>query len=166
MAKTKAMGTEYQIIAKGTWEQVADASRITKEIIKETQPRSSNLFDDNYGQVKLENKILTGYLPPQEGDSFADYKTRINQIYLGTGIIGKIASLFKGDKIQFYFNLILNDGESTLKIESVTRERQYQATINASGDFSKRGASIATGLKEALERDSIQHSYKTIDKLI
>ena len=71
-----------------------------------------------------------------------------------------------GDQIPLQFYSIKNNGESTLRVESTTRERKYQATISASGDYSKRGDSIATGLKEALEQNSIQHSYKTIDKLI
>ena len=120
------------------------------------------MFDSN--QVELENKILTAYSSPKEGESFAEYKARFCKVY--SGIKGKLVSLFIKKKVPLYFDLIKNNGESTLRVESITREGKYQATISASGDYSKRGASIATGLKEALERNSIQHSYKTLDKLI
>jgi len=194
MAEIKSMGTEYQIITKGTWEQVAKACRITKAVIKNTQPKTCFF---NSREIEAIKSALTKYLTPKEEENFADYKNRVLEKYSGikeklkslltennipftgyrdnnrfitayseTGIKGKLKSLLIRNKVQFHFNLIEFKGESTLRVESTTRERKYQATISASRDYSKRGASIAAGLKEALEQNSIPHSYKTLDKLI
>ncbi|MEA3514699.1 MAG: hypothetical protein U9R34_04440 [Nanoarchaeota archaeon] len=194
MAEIKSIGTEYQIIAEGTWEQVAEACRITKTVIKETQP---NTCFFNSREIEAIKSALTKYLTPKEKENFADYKNRVSEKYSGikeklnslltennipftgfrhdnrfvaayseTGIKGKLKSLLIRNKVPFHFNLIEFKGENTLKVESITREKEYQATISASGDYSKRGDSIATGLKEALELNSIPYSYKTLDKLI
>ena len=194
MAEIKSMGTEYKIIAEGTWEQVAKACRITKAVIKNTQPKTCL---SNSREIEAIKSALTKYLTPKDGENFADYKNRIFEKYSGikeklkslliednlpftgyrdnnrfvaayseTGIKGKLKSLLIRNTVPFHFNLIEFKGESTLLVESITREKEYQATISASGDYSKRGDSIATGIKEALEQNSIPHSYKTLDKLI
>jgi hypothetical protein len=163
MGKNKSIGTEYQIAAQGTWEQVAESVRTTKEAIKSTQPIAS-FFSS--GEIEVENRILRAYLVPKEGEIFGDYKERLIQTFSGNGVRGKLASLLSGKKITFNFHLTQNNGESTLRIDSVTQEGGYQAKIRASGDYTERGASIATGVKESLERGSVQHTYKTLDKLI
>lgn len=53
-------------------------------------------------------------------------------------------------KVPINFHLTQNNGESTLRVASVTREGKYQATISASGDYAEIGASIATGAKIGL----------------
>ena len=163
MARIKSMGKEYQITAEGSWDQVVKACRITEIVIKDTQQKVSSGYSN---KIINQNSVLKSYLIPKEGETFTDYKNRVIKRDLGTGIKGKLVSFLIGDQIPLQFYSIKNNGESTLRVESTTRERKYQATISASGDYSKRGDSIATGLKEALEQNSIQHSYKTIDKLI
>jgi len=167
-SKTKSMGTEYQIVAKGNWEQVADVARITKEAIESTRAEEGffTVSPLTMESGELENRILKAYLLPQEGETFADYKNRFIQAFAGTGAKGKLASLLSGKKVQLNFHLFRNGGESTLKIESLIGEGRYQATIGASGDYSDRGASIATDVKEALEQASVQHTYRTLDRLI
>ncbi len=54
-----------------------------------------------------------------------------------------VLKLLIGDKVPFNFHLTQNNGESTVKVDSVTREGKYQATISVSGDYIERGASIA-----------------------
>jgi hypothetical protein len=61
-----------------------------------------------------------------------------------------VLKLLIGNKVQFNFHLTQNNGESTLRVDSVTREGKYQATTIASGDYAERGASIATGVKIGL----------------
>ena len=68
--------------------------------------------------------------------------------------------------VPFNFHLTQNNCESTLRVDFVTREGKYQATISASGDYAERGASIARGVRESLEQDAVQYTYKTLDKLI
>ncbi len=163
MAKTKSMGTEYKIITKGSWKQVAEAARILKGAIEDTQPRAYSFSMNN---TESENRVLKGYLVPKDGENFADYKSRFIQAHLGTGLKGKLALLLSGNEISFDFELALNSGESRLKIKSIARELKYQSTIGASGDYSERGASIAAGLKKALEKNSVKYSYNTLDRLI
>jgi hypothetical protein len=55
-----------------------------------------------------------------------------------------------GKKVPFNFHLTQNNGESTLRVDSVTGEGKYQATISASGNYAERGASIAIGVKIGL----------------
>jgi hypothetical protein len=61
-----------------------------------------------------------------------------------------VLKLLIGKKVPFNFHLTQNNGESTLRVDSVTREGKYQATISASGDYAERGSSIATGAKIGL----------------
>ena len=61
-----------------------------------------------------------------------------------------LLKLLIGKKVPFNFHLTQNNGESTLRVDSVTREGKYQTTISASGDYAERGASIATGAKIGL----------------
>ena len=61
-----------------------------------------------------------------------------------------LLKLLIGKKVPFNFHLTQNNGESTLRVDSVTREGKYQATISASGNYAERGASIATGVKIGL----------------
>jgi len=161
MVEIKSIGTEYQIIIKGPWEQVAKAGRITKAIIKNTQSRTCFF---NSKEIEAIKNVLTKYLTPKEEENFTDYRDRVFEKY--SGIKEKLKELLIDNKGPFHFNLIEFKGESTLLVESIIREKEYQATISTSGDYSKRGASIATGLKEALEQNSIPFSYKTLDKLI
>jgi hypothetical protein len=163
MAKTKSMGNEYQIVVQGTWEQIAECVRTTKEAIESSQPRASSREDE---AVELENRFLRAYLVPQERESFGQYKDRVMHAFIGEGVKGKLASLLVGKKVPFNFYSTKNEGESTLKVESVTRENIYHATISASGDYADRGESIATVLKESLEQGTINHTYKTLDRLI
>jgi hypothetical protein len=55
-----------------------------------------------------------------------------------------------GKKVPFNFHLTQNNGGSTLRVDSVTGEGKYQATISASGNYAERGASIAIGVKIGL----------------
>ena len=50
-------------------------------------------------------------------------------------------------KVPSNFHLTQNNGESTLRVDSVTGEGKYQATISASGNYAERGALIAIGVK-------------------
>jgi hypothetical protein len=61
-----------------------------------------------------------------------------------------VLKLLIGKKVPFNFHLTQNNGESTLRVDSVTREGKYLATISASGDYAERGSSIATGAKIGL----------------
>ena len=61
-----------------------------------------------------------------------------------------VLKLLTGKKVPFNFYLTPNNCESTLRVDSVTRDGKYQATISASGDYAERGASIATGAKIGL----------------
>ena len=61
-----------------------------------------------------------------------------------------VLKLLIGKKVPFNFHFTQNNGESTLRVDSVTREGKYQATISASGDYAEIGASIATGAKIGL----------------
>jgi hypothetical protein len=67
-------------------------------------------------------------------------------------------------KVPFNFHLTQNNDESILRVDSVTREAKYQATISASADYAERGASIATDVRESIEQGTVQHTYKTLDK--
>ena len=57
-----------------------------------------------------------------------------------------ILKLLIGIIIPLNFHLTQNNGESTLRVDSVLREGKYQATISASGDYTEKGASNATGV--------------------
>ena len=61
-----------------------------------------------------------------------------------------VLKLLIGKKVPFNFHLTQTNGESTLRVDSVTGEGKYQSTISASGDYAERGASIATGAKIGL----------------
>jgi len=163
MAKTKSIGTEYQIAAKGDWNQVAKAVATTKQLIEGTRPQTS-FFSQS--AIDLESGMLKGYLVPKEGESFADYKDRVIQVYVGAGVKGKWVKVIIGNKLPTRFELTQNNGESILRVKSETGKGSYQATISASGNYSGRGASIAEGLRETLEQGSVKHTCKTLDKLI
>ncbi|MFX1379072.1 MAG: hypothetical protein ACFFA4_08240 [Promethearchaeota archaeon] len=53
-----------------------------------------------------------------------------------------------GKKVPFNFHLTQNNSESTLRVDSVTREGKYHAIINASGDSAEKRASIAIDVRE------------------
>jgi hypothetical protein len=55
-----------------------------------------------------------------------------------------------GKKVPFNFHFPQNNGESILRVDPVTGEGKYQATISASGNYAERGASIAIGVKIGL----------------
>ena len=61
-----------------------------------------------------------------------------------------VLKLLIGEKVPFNFQLTQNNGESTLRVNSLTGEGKYQATISASGNYAERGASIAIGVKIGL----------------
>jgi hypothetical protein len=163
MKKNKSMGTEYQIVAQGTWEQVAESVRVTKEAIEKSSFKREFFSSED---IKLEDKILKVYLVPQKGEGFEDYKKKFIQLFVGNGIKGKLASLLAGKKTLCNFHLTQNNGESTLKVESIIRKGRYQVTISASGYYDERGKSIATNVRKSLEQGAVQHTYKTLDKLI
>ena len=155
---TKTMGTQYRIVANGNWNEISEIARVTKELVVATKPRG---FSSVAG---LEDHILTTYLTPKENESFADYKARFVEAFVVDGFKGAMASLLMGQKVSLNFKLAFN--ESTFLVDTVTRANKYVVTIDASGIYYKRGASIATDLKELLEQNQVQHTYKSIDRLI
>ena len=157
------MGTEYQIIVEGTWEQIAEVARMAKKAIKNTQPTWSHF---SRGDDELENRTLEAYLVPQDGENFGDYKARFNQVFAGTGIIGKLASFLNGNKVPFYFHLTQNEGESTFRVDSITREGRYQATVSVSGNYSDRGASMVEDLRNSLKQIPVEVKYHALEKLV
>lgn len=170
MAKSKSMGTEYQISAEGNWGQIAEAVRTTKKLVENTRttPRTIlsitllSLIDDN----NLENGRLKAFLVPKEGETFFDYQNRFARAFARPGLLGKLFKPSLGKKVPFKFTLTRNDGESTLALSYIAKEEMYAITIDASGNYSRRGASIAEGIKAHLEQNKMQFKYETLERLI
>ncbi|MFW9879920.1 MAG: hypothetical protein ACFFG0_43155 [Candidatus Thorarchaeota archaeon] len=59
-----------------------------------------------------------------------------------------VLKLLIRNKVPFNSHLTQINGESTLRVDSVSREGKSQPTIIASGDNAERGASIATDVRE------------------
>ncbi len=162
---TKTMGIQYKIVANGEWNKIAELVRATKELVRNTIPK--DFFSNT---TRVEDKILTdrltAYLTPKENERFIDYKNRFIEASVGDGFKGAIASLLVGQKVPFNLTLTQNKGESTLLVDVTARNKRYDAVISVSGIYSDRGASIATGLKDLLEKNQVQHTYRTLDRLI
>lgn len=160
MSKTRTMGKQYLVVVSDNWDNIAEASRATEQLVVSTKSKGFSSIS------RLEDSILTCYLTPKQNESFADYKSRFIEAFVGTGFRRAITSLLLGGKIPFNFALTKNDGVSTLLVDTITRRQKYQVIISASGEYSDRGASIATGLKELLEKNNVQHTYRSLDRLI
>jgi len=160
--KTKLIGTEYQIAARGDWEQISKAVKMTIWEIENTQPKENFPSENN----AIENEFLTRYLVPRKEEGFKDYKNRFVKSIFGVGIQGKLVSLLCGNVLPLDFYLTQNNGESILRVSSEIREREYRAMINATGNYCTRGFVIATRLRGLFRQHDILSKYETLDKLI
>jgi len=155
------MGTEYRIIAKGNWGQIAKAINAAKEAIEKSQCR-----DDLYGLLDVHQELLQRFVTPKDEETFKAYKRRLIESITGPGLVARLNIMLTGGKIPFDLSNTINGGESKMVIRTVIKKRKYHLTVDVSGDFKKRGYSIAGKLQDALSQNAVEHSYKTLDRLV
>ncbi len=161
--KRKAMGTEYRIIAKGNWGQIAKAINSAKEAIEKSQ-----CSHDFRGLLDINQELLERFVTPKDDESFSAYKRRLIESIIGPGLGSRLSIMLSGGKIPFDFHNTLYNGQNQSKIviRTVIKRREYHLTVDVNGEFKERGYSIVGKLQDALSQNAVEHSYKTLDRLV
>jgi hypothetical protein len=173
MAKSRMMGKQYQIVMKGDWEDVAQAVRETKGLLRgavQSASRSRGFFNlaSSYGN-DLALKALNAYIEPNEGESFADYRMRFIEAFTNNGFQKGLLRLFSMGKVPFGFNVrtTVNDTlTGVLEMSSVTRKDKFSLDIGVAGKYLSVGSSVASGLQLHSEGTPIGYGGRTLDKLV
>ncbi len=174
--KNQLMGKEYTIAANGSWETIGSIICLTRNIMMRNQP--DILKDESFlhfSSFKDENnywaEILKIYLTPEKDESFKDYHARFWGVFPQLdGIKSKQFESFRKDKVVLSLTATETDTyhnySGKLIILPTIKENDYSISLGAAGTLYDDGTLIAKKMHDSLNRTSIDHTYKSIDRLV